>query len=42
VFKEIKLEDVKKFMNDKSVLIDVRGIFEGEESKEKGFYYRRL
>ncbi len=32
----------KCFMNDKPVLIDVGGVFDGEEAKEKGFYYRRL
>jgi len=31
-FRKMKLEDVKKFMNDKPVLIDVRGMFEGEEA----------
>jgi UDP-N-acetyl-D-galactosamine dehydrogenase len=37
-FKRVKLEDVKKFMNAKPVLIDVRGMFDEEEGK--GFYYR--
>lgn len=41
-FKRMKLEDVKRFMNDKPVLIDVRGMFNEEEGKNKGFYYRRL
>ena len=41
-FKKIKLEDVKKFMNDKSVLVDVRGMFEEEDARKKGFYYVRL
>ena len=41
-FKKIGLEDVSKFMNNKPVLVDVRGMFDGEEAKEKGFYYRRL
>lgn len=41
-FKKMELEDLKKFMNDKSVLIDVRGIYNKEEAKEKGFYYRSL
>jgi len=39
---KIKLEDLAKVMNDKPVLIDVRGMFDGEEAKEKGFYYRTL
>jgi UDPglucose 6-dehydrogenase/UDP-N-acetyl-D-galactosamine dehydrogenase len=41
-FKKMKLEDVKKCMNDKPVLIDVRGVFDREEAKREGFYYRRL
>jgi len=41
-FKKMKLEDVKKFMNDAPVLIDVRGMFEEEEAKREGFYYKRL
>ena len=41
-FKEMKLEDIKKFMNNKPVLIDFRGLFDGEEAKGKGFYYKRL
>ena len=42
VFKKMKLEDVKKFMNEKPVLIDVRGVFDAEEAKREGFYYREL
>ena len=41
-FKKMKLEDVKKFMNNAPVLIDIRGVFNGEEAKRKGFYYRGL
>ena len=41
-FKKIKLGDVKKFMNDAPVLVDVRSMFDDEEAKRKGFYYRRL
>ncbi len=41
-FKKMELEDVKKFMNDKPVLVDVRGMFDEEEARKKGFYYRRL
>ena len=36
-FKKMKLDDIRKFMNDKPVLVDVRGMFDGEEAKEKGF-----
>ena len=41
-FKRMKLENVKKFMNDKPVLIDVRSIFKAKGSMDKGFYYRCL
>ena len=41
-FKKIKLEDVSKFMNNKPIIVDVRGMFNGEEAKRKRFYYRRL
>ena len=41
-FKKMKLEGVKKFMNDKPVLVDVRGMFDETAAKGKGFYYRRL
>jgi UDPglucose 6-dehydrogenase/UDP-N-acetyl-D-galactosamine dehydrogenase len=41
-FKEITLEAVKMMMTTKRVLIDVRGMFEEEEAKCEGFYYKRL
>ena len=41
-FKKMGFEDIGKFMNDKPVLIDVRGMFDGEEAKRKGFYYKGL
>ena len=41
-FKKMTLEDVKEFMNDAPVLVDVRGMFDAEEAKKKGFYYRRV
>ncbi len=41
-FKKMDLEDIKKFMNAKPVLIDIRGTFDAEEAKKKGFYYRRV
>jgi UDPglucose 6-dehydrogenase/UDP-N-acetyl-D-galactosamine dehydrogenase len=41
-FKKTKLEDVKKFMNDKPVLIDIRGMFDEAASKGNGFYYKGL
>ena len=41
-FKKINLKDMKELMNNAPVLIDVRGMFNGEEAKREGFYYRRL
>jgi len=41
-FKKIGLEDVSKFMNNKPIIVDVRGMFDEEEAKEKGFYYKTL
>ena len=41
-FREMKLDEIKKFMNDKPVLIDVRGMFDEAAAKGKGFYYRWL
>ncbi|NQE05596.1 hypothetical protein C5S32_06965 [ANME-1 cluster archaeon GoMg1] len=41
-FKRMKLENMKKFMNDKPIIVDVRGMFNGEEAKRKGFYYKTL
>ena len=41
-FKKMGLEDIGKFMNDKSVLVDVRGMFNEEAAKGKGFYYKGL
>jgi UDPglucose 6-dehydrogenase/UDP-N-acetyl-D-galactosamine dehydrogenase len=32
----------KKVLNNAPVLIDVRGMFDGEEAKRKGFYYKTL
>jgi len=40
--REIALDDLKKMTNDEPVLIDVRGVFDGEAAKRKGFYYRRV
>jgi len=41
-FKKMKLGEIKKFMNDKPVLIDVRGMFDEAAAKGKEFYYRGL
>ena len=41
-FKMMTIEDIEKFTNDKPVLIDVRGMFNGGDARKKGFYYRLL
>lgn len=41
-FKGITLNELKSVMNESPVLIDVRGFFDEEETKEKGFYYEAL
>ena len=41
-FKKIGLDDIRKFMNDKPIIVDVRGMFDEEEANKKGFYYKRL
>ncbi|MGB2728533.1 MAG: oligosaccharide flippase family protein [Halobacteriota archaeon] len=41
-FEKMELEERKEFMNDAPVLVDVRRMFEGDEAKRKGFYYKGL
>nr|QNO57278.1 UDP-N-acetyl-D-mannosamine dehydrogenase [Methanosarcinales archaeon ANME-1 ERB7] len=41
-FRRRGLEDLIGRMNSKPVLIDVRGLFDGEETKRKGIYYKEL
>jgi len=41
-FKKMKLEDLTGMMNDKPVLIDVRGLFDEEEAERREVCYRRL
>jgi len=36
-FRKMKLDDIRKFMNDKPVLVDVRGMFDEQEANKKGF-----
>ena len=38
-FKKMGLDEIKKFMNDKPVIVDVRGMFDGEAAK---LLYMRL
>ena len=41
-FKQMKLDDLVRMMNDSPVLIDVRDISNVEEAKSKGFLYKTL
>ena len=41
-FKKMKLEDLTRMMNDSPVLIDVRGIFNNQKAKRKGYLYKTL
>lgn len=41
-FKKISLDSLKKFTNEKPVLIDVRKIYNINDAKSKGFYYKTL
>ena len=42
VFRKITLDKIKEIMNDNPVLIDVRGMFDEDDAKKKGFYYKTL
>ena len=41
-FKQMNLEDLARMMNDKPVLVDIRGLFDVEEANKKGVYYKTL
>jgi UDPglucose 6-dehydrogenase/UDP-N-acetyl-D-galactosamine dehydrogenase len=41
-FREMKIEDLEPLVNPFSVLVDVRGIFDGDEAKNCGFHYCSL
>jgi UDP-N-acetyl-D-mannosaminuronate dehydrogenase len=41
-FRRMGMEDVRGFMGDKPVLVDVRGMFDAREAEGKGFCYRTL
>jgi len=36
------VEDLAGMLNDKPVLVDLRGMFDEEETEKVGFYYGRL
>ena len=41
-FQEMTVDKLKGIMNDKPILIDVRGLFNQEQATRHGFYYRCL
>jgi len=41
-FKRKTLDEIKKFMNAKPVVIDVRSMYKAKDTMEKGFYYKAL
>ena len=41
-FKEMRLDQIRGLMNDKPVLVDVRGMLDQNEAKKTGIYYRKL
>jgi UDPglucose 6-dehydrogenase/UDP-N-acetyl-D-galactosamine dehydrogenase len=41
-FREMKLEEIRKLMNDKPVLVDVRGMIDPVSAGKNGMYYRKL
>jgi hypothetical protein len=40
--KKMKLGEIKKFMNARPGIIDVRGMYKAKDTMEKGCYYRGL
>lgn len=38
-FKKMALDDIRRFMSEKPVLIDVRGMFDRKDTESQGFYY---
>ena len=41
-FQKMTVNKLKSIMNDKPILIDIRGFFDAREARKKGFYYRAL
>jgi len=42
VFKDISLDEMRRFMSDTSIMIDIKRIFDEEKAKERGFIYLSL
>jgi UDP-N-acetyl-D-glucosamine/UDP-N-acetyl-D-galactosamine dehydrogenase len=41
-FRKMSMKEIRNLMNEKPVLIDVRGMVEHEKAKKAGIYYQRL
>jgi UDP-N-acetyl-D-mannosaminuronate dehydrogenase len=41
-FTMMNLEKLKRITNEKPVLIDIRGVFDGSKAVSEGFYYKTL
>jgi UDPglucose 6-dehydrogenase/UDP-N-acetyl-D-galactosamine dehydrogenase len=41
-FKHLTMKQIRQFMNDRPVLIDVRGMVDRNAARKNGFYYRSL
>lgn len=41
-FKKMTFNEIKKLMNGNPILIDVRRMFNGEDARKSGFYYKTL
>ena len=41
-FKEMSVEEIRKIMNDKPVLVDVRQMIDSAAAERNGIYYRTL
>lgn len=41
-FKKMSVDEIRRFMNDNPVLIDVRGMVDREAAQRAGVYYRKL
>jgi UDP-N-acetyl-D-galactosamine dehydrogenase len=41
-FRDMTIAGIRKIMNEKPVLIDVRGMVDRNLAEQKGIYYRRL
>ena len=41
-FRKMTIKEIRNLMNEKPVLIDVRGIIDNKKAEKAGIYYQRL